>query len=225
MKNHQNKTLILLSSIIIILIIGYGVYAYTNTQQLSSTGVATSTESVPANTYGQSQYTDTHPTPTTDGAPVVGAGDHCGGFIQNAPVCSTGFYCQLTGSRPDTGGTCVADKAAGAGGGGILPFKSGIRGTVMLGPSCPVMRNPPDPQCTDKPYQTSVSVSHSSSPTKVFATAESASDGTFKLSLPPGDYIVSAGGNKSLPRCSNVSATVESSGYIEVQISCDTGIR
>ncbi len=38
---------------------------------------------------------------------VVGLGDHCGGFIKNAPVCATGLQCQLVVSRPDTGGTCV----------------------------------------------------------------------------------------------------------------------
>jgi hypothetical protein len=43
------------------------------------------------------------------GAPVVGVGAHCGGFIKDAPVCANGFHCQLTVNRPDTGGTCVAD--------------------------------------------------------------------------------------------------------------------
>jgi hypothetical protein len=33
---------------------------------------------------------------------------------------------------------------------------SGISGVVTLGPTCPVMRNPPDPQCADKSYQTNL---------------------------------------------------------------------
>lgn len=41
------------------------------------------------------------------------AGAHCGGFIQNAPTCATGFHCQLEVSRPDTGGVCVPDEVAG----------------------------------------------------------------------------------------------------------------
>ena len=43
--------------------------------------------------------------------PAVGgtAGAHCGGFIRNASTCAKGFHCQLAVSRPDTGGTCVAD--------------------------------------------------------------------------------------------------------------------
>ncbi len=36
-------------------------------------------------------------------------GAHCGGFIKDAPVCASGYHCQLVVSRPDTGGTCVKD--------------------------------------------------------------------------------------------------------------------
>ncbi|MBI5003610.1 peptidoglycan-binding protein [Candidatus Kaiserbacteria bacterium] len=39
---------------------------------------------------------------------VVGAGQHCGGFINNTPVCASGLRCQLS-NIPDTGGTCVTD--------------------------------------------------------------------------------------------------------------------
>ncbi|HTK33346.1 MAG TPA: hypothetical protein VL335_02235, partial [Candidatus Paceibacterota bacterium] len=46
----------------------------------------------------------------------------------------------------------------------IRPYDSGVHGTVMLGPTCPVMRNPPDPSCADKPYATLVVVFRSSDP-------------------------------------------------------------
>ncbi len=36
-------------------------------------------------------------------------GEHCGGNIKDAPVCSTGYHCQLSISNPDTGGTCVSN--------------------------------------------------------------------------------------------------------------------
>lgn len=51
-----------------------------------------------------SSRADTPPAPTGG---VAGA--HCGGFIKDAPVCAAGFHCELTLSRPDTGGTCMAD--------------------------------------------------------------------------------------------------------------------
>lgn len=43
--------------------------------------------------------------------PVAGPGEHCGGFIQNAPQCSQGYHCQL-GNIPDTGGMCVANASS-----------------------------------------------------------------------------------------------------------------
>ena len=110
-------------------------------------------------------------------------------------------------------------------GGYIIPYNSGVVGKVSLGPTCPVMQNPPDPQCADKPYQTSISISRVSDTSHVFTTTQSKSDGTFKISLPPDDYLLSAKGGTVLPRCSQTSATVKSVGYTDVTITCDTGIR
>jgi len=102
---------------------------------------------------------------------------------------------------------------------------SGVKGTVSLGPICPVIQNPPDPQCSDKPYQTLISVFRSNNTSNVFATTESKADGTFEISLPPGDYVLDAKGGTTLPRCSQISVNVGPSRYTEALISCDTGIR
>ncbi len=191
-------------------------------------------------------------TSTTSNPPVVGEGEHCGGFIQNAPVCATDLHCQLKVSMPDTGGTCVADTA---GGGGVActadamqcpdgsyvgrtgpdckfvcptsfaQYHSGIRGTVLLGPTCPVMRNPPDPQCADRPYATQISVARTVDPTHPIATTQSDAQGAFQVTLSPGDYVVSAAGGTMLPRCSSTDATVSPNAYTSIAVSCDTGIR
>lgn len=108
--------------------------------------------------------------------------------------------------------------------GGILPYNSGIRGAVVLGPTCPVERTPPLPQCADKPYATTISVSHTGS-SSVFATTQSGANGIFELSLPPGTYTVSAQGGNTLPRCASQDVTVAPTGYVTITISCDTGIR
>ena len=158
------------------------------------------------------------PAPSPSSAPVAGAGEHCGGFIKDAPVCSSGYHCELKVSMPDTGGTCVADAT------GVQPHDSGIRGTVSLGPTCPVERDPPDPQCADKPYATKLSITRSGS-SSAFATAQSASDGTFSIPVPPGSYTVSAQSGTMLPRCAPVSVSVTSTQYAVADISCDTGIR
>lgn len=157
---------------------------------------------------------------------TVGLGEHCGGFIRNAPECAIGLQCELNRTRPDTGGTCVPLGAATStsGMGGILPYHSGIRGTVILGPTCPVEQNPPLPQCADKPYQTLVAVFKASDAVHAVALIESGKDGMFSVSLPPGDYTLGAG-ESMLPRCSHLSVTIPPDAYASTTISCDTGIR
>jgi len=102
---------------------------------------------------------------------------------------------------------------------------SGIRGAVLLGPTCPVVRNPPDPQCADRPYQTQVSIFSATDPTHPISVMQSDKKGAFAFSVAPGEYVVSAAGGKTLPRCSSVNSTVPPAAYVEANVSCDTGIR
>lgn len=101
---------------------------------------------------------------------------------------------------------------------------SGIRGAVMLGPTCPVERIPPDPRCADKPYQTLVVVFRRDDPARPVALTKSGADGAFSFSLPPGGYILGAG-EKMLPRCVRPEVTVLPGAYASTTIECDTGIR
>jgi hypothetical protein len=166
------------------------------------------------------------------GAPMPGPGPGQGGVACTADAmqCPDGswvgrsgphceFICPTASST--AGGTSTG---SGSSGGGIAPYQSGIEGTVLAGPTCPVERNPPDPACADRPLATGVSVSHKGS-TDVFATTQSNAQGVFKISLPPGQYTVTAGSGSMLPRCNPVDATVGPSGYAQVAVSCDTGIR
>ncbi len=104
------------------------------------------------------------------------------------------------------------------------PAGSGIRGTVLLGPTCPVLRDPPDPQCADKAYTTTIQV-YRAGFSAVVATGKSGVTGTFEISLQPGTYTVVASGGTMLPRCSSVEAVVSQAKYSTIRISCDTGIR
>lgn len=120
--------------------------------------------------------------------------------------------------------SCPAATASSTSGGSVVPLDSGVRGTVSLGPTCPVMRNPPDPQCADKPYATAITVRRAGS-SAPFVIGTSDATGAFKLLLPPGSYTVTAGSGTKLPRCSSVNVTVAAHAYTAVAISCDTGIR
>ncbi len=103
---------------------------------------------------------------------------------------------------------------------------SGISGTVMLGPSCPVMRNPPDPQCADKPYKAALVVTTPDG-SRVVAEFSSDAAGKFKVSLPPGEYIIrSASTTNFYPRCSSTDNVIVKAGiFTDAAVSCDTGIR
>jgi hypothetical protein len=101
---------------------------------------------------------------------------------------------------------------------------SGIRGVVTLGPTCPVERIPPDPNCADKPYQTLVTIFRTSDPTHALLLVNSDASGKFSASLPPGEYTLGAGESK-LPRCDHPQVTVEPHTFVSMIVSCDTGIR
>jgi len=130
---------------------------------------------------------------------------------------------QLTVEKSDYrfGFTVVPKEPAS---GGVLPYNSGVRGTVLLGPTCPVERDPPDPMCADKPYSTTITVRHTGT-TSIVTTGKSDADGTFTFSLAPGKYTLTAEGGPTLPRCNPVEAMVAATGYVTADISCDSGIR
>ncbi len=109
---------------------------------------------------------------------------------------------------------------------GILPFDSGVFGKVLLGPICPVTKDPPDPNCADKPYQTSVQVILIGSPkSSPFAVVESDESGNYKVMLPPGEYGLQAVGKLPFPFCETKEVTIEPSILQGTNLSCDTGIR
>lgn len=109
---------------------------------------------------------------------------------------------------------------------GILPFDSGAQGQILLGPTCPVMREPPDPQCADKPYKTTVQViAKNSSLSSPFATVEANKEGRYKVMLPPGEYNIQAVGKNPFPSCGWKDINIAPGTIIEVDLLCDTGIR
>ena len=107
-----------------------------------------------------------------------------------------------------------------------LAITSGIRGIVLLGPTCPVERIPPDPNCAEKPFQTSFILTRPNS-SQVLSEFSSDQAGKFNVNIPAGDYIIKpAPGAPMLPRCpASDVITVEKGAYTSATISCDTGIR
>lgn len=131
---------------------------------------------------------------------------------QEAKLCPDGSYVGRTGPK------CEFAQCPATG-------SSGITGTVLLGPICPVQREPPDPQCADKPYATSLVVTTVSGE-RIIKEFKSDSNGTFRVAVPPGEYAVrSAATADTLPRCDEQLVVVRASEYTAITFRCDTGIR
>lgn len=104
--------------------------------------------------------------------------------------------------------------------------ESGISGIVLLGPTCPVIRDPPDPECADKPYSTKLVVA-TSDQARVIKEFRSDETGRFSVQVAPGEYTLrSAAASNILPFCSSSETIkVNASAYTETTVNCDTGIR
>ncbi len=100
-----------------------------------------------------------------------------------------------------------------------------IHGTVLLGPTCPVVRDPPDPACADKPYQARF-VLTTADGTQVIKEFNSKSDGTFAVDAPAGEYTIRlAAGASMFPHCSSGVVQVSINETTTAHVTCDTGIR
>ena len=103
------------------------------------------------------------------------------------------------------------------------PVDSGVRGVVILGPSCPVVQE--DVPCPDKPFEAKIRVLDPGS-SDVVATTRSGKDGRFVVRLAPGVYVlegVSLG--EAFPFAKLVDVTVRPHAFTSATVTFDTGIR
>ena len=131
---------------------------------------------------------------------------------QEAMLCPDGSYVGRAGPNCEFA-TCP----------GTPTSSSGIRGYIHMGPTCPVQRDPPDPNCEDKPYAT-VSIVASNTVGKQYK-GQTDMIGNFSLDVPPGAYIVKIMPLNIFPRCEEKEAVVTKNKFTSIDISCDTGIR
>ena len=115
----------------------------------------------------------------------------------------------------------VALAAFAACGHGSAQPGTGVRGVVMLGPTCPV-ENVNSP-CPDRPFHGQVAATSSDGSTVTVATDAA---GRFTMDLAAGTYTVGAvtsGGGP--PTAKPQSVTVRDGSYTQVTLEVDTGIR
>ncbi len=103
---------------------------------------------------------------------------------------------------------------------------SGIQGSVLISPVCPVETYPPDPSCAPKPYATKLVVT-TGDQSRIVKEFSSDANGTFKVDVPPGEYDVHSASTSELGGGCAVSNTVKVSqgSYTKVTVNCDSGIR
>lgn len=106
---------------------------------------------------------------------------------------------------------------------------SGIYGTATFGPTCPVQRIG---ELCEKPYQGTIVIGKNilipSKPDRFEEKTrfQTNSDGSFRVNLPPGDYVAKAPGvGFDRFNFSKISAHVEENKFSKIDILFDTGIR
>ena len=103
---------------------------------------------------------------------------------------------------------------------------SGVHGTVVAGPTCPVVTDPPDPGCDERVVGGATLVILDAAGMEV-ARATSAADGTFSVALQPGAYRLVAQPVEGLMGTSAEMDFSVQAGELaaEVTVAYDTGIR
>lgn len=107
-----------------------------------------------------------------------------------------------------------------------LPAEPGIGGIVTSGPTCPVVTDPPDPDCADRPVAGAVLVIQDPAGAEV-ARVSSGADGRFWVELGPGAYRVVPQPVEGLMGTAEPMEVQVGAGepVIELAVAYDTGIR
>lgn len=116
--------------------------------------------------------------------------------------------------------------AAGTACGGSGPAKRDfvVTGTVWAGPTCPVQRIPPDPNCVDRPVSGAEIIFVNDAGNSV-GRALSDADGRLSISLPPGRYTLNPQPVNGLLGTAPTQVFLISSADVAVTLRYDTGIR
>ncbi len=114
----------------------------------------------------------------------------------------------------------------GSGGGntgGLLPGGDGIQGTVLAGPTCPVVTQN-DPACDDRPVP-GITVLVLDAGGSEIARLVTDSAGHYVVTLPSGIYSIEPQPVKGILRNATPVAVTVSQGFVTVDLQYDTGIR
>lgn len=109
----------------------------------------------------------------------------------------------------------------------VVPPKldSGVSGNVTIGPTCPVVREPADPNCADKPYKTTLVISSNIPGRGTGILVYTDGYGHFSQLQPPGTYTIRSQSDSVMPRLNPVTYEVMAHKVTTVDLVFDSGIR
>jgi hypothetical protein len=100
-------------------------------------------------------------------------------------------------------------------------LRSGVRGKVLYGPTCPVERA--GESCV-RPYEATFRILRRATH-DVVARTRSDMDGRFRVHLAPGRYIIVPASGRPYPRASPEPVVIRPHEFTRVTIMFDSGIR
>ena len=102
-----------------------------------------------------------------------------------------------------------------------------LQGKITIGPLCPVERIPPEPSCqpTEETYKAWQVVIYASGKKTKIAQIEPSLDGTYKIELPVGDYVVDFEKQHAFARNLPETVTIKNGETEVLNINIDTLIR
>ena len=102
--------------------------------------------------------------------------------------------------------------------------KFSVSGVALSGPHCPVVQNPPDPQCADRPVADAEIVITNATGDRVDAVRTDA-DGRFTIPLAAGDYTFTPQPVEGLMGTPSPQSASAGASPITLSFAYDTGIR
>jgi hypothetical protein len=97
----------------------------------------------------------------------------------------------------------------------------GVQGQVWIGPVSPVEQ---EGQPNERPYSATLDIARASDG-KVVAKTTSSADGSFRVALAPGRYILEPVNGDPLPVAPSQPFSVDSGRFTTVRVDYDSGIR
>ena len=101
--------------------------------------------------------------------------------------------------------------------------ESGVEGLVLIGPTCPAAQS--GTECLDQPFEANLTILDLDG--EEVAQGKSGADGIYRISLPPGEYVLVP--EQPIPDippfASPIEFEVEPGEYVELDILYDSGVR